>query len=63
MAQVMMICPKTSKPFPVGMNMDRGTFERSTIINNSITCPHCGEQHTYSKKDVFLQGDEKKLTK
>lgn len=60
MTQVMMICPKTQKPFPVGMDMDRGTFERSSINNNSISCPHCQEQHTYSKKDVFLKGEEKK---
>lgn len=37
MTQVMMICPKTKNPFRVGMDMDRGTLERTSMNNNSMS--------------------------
>jgi len=55
MAQVMIKCPKTKKPIPTGMSMDRRAFETSTLTNNSTYCPICKTTHTWSKADAFLQ--------
>ena len=56
MGMVMIKCPKTGKPVPTGFGMDKGSFESSTLTNNTVSpCPACGGKHTWSKKDGWLQ--------
>lgn len=54
--QVMIRCPETGKPLSTGLSMDAGSFESSTLENDSVECPHCGKTHTWSKEDAFLEG-------
>lgn len=55
MGQVLIKCPKTGKPLPTGFAMDQVSFDSSTLTNNTVgPCPHCGENHTWSKSDAWL---------
>jgi hypothetical protein len=58
MGQLMITCPVTGKPLSTGFAMDRKTFEdpSNEFEDNTIgPCPHCGQSHTWSKKDAFYQ--------
>lgn len=58
MGQVMIRCPKTGKPLGTGVGSDKQSFEGSSFENMSIgPCPHCGGNHTWSKKDAWVEGD------
>lgn len=57
MAMVLIRCPNTGKPLATGIGMDPGSFASSTLLNNTVgPCPHCGQNHTWSKKDAWLEG-------
>ncbi|MEY2482406.1 MAG: hypothetical protein QOK24_934 [Verrucomicrobiota bacterium] len=55
--KMMISCPKTSKPVFTGIAIDEVSFKDPTnrFTNNSVSCPHCGGTHTWSKEDAFLQ--------
>lgn len=59
MGMVMIKCPVTGKPVPTGFGMDRATFDNPTnqFTNNNVGCPHCGQTHTWSKPDAWVEGD------
>jgi len=58
MGQVMIKCPVTGKPLPTGFNMPKASFASATLTNNSVgPCPHCGQMHTWSKADAWVEGD------
>jgi hypothetical protein len=60
MARVMINCPQTRKPLPTGMRFSNQSFETATLSGNRIgPCPHCGAQHTWDKKDAFLEDEPK----
>jgi endogenous inhibitor of DNA gyrase (YacG/DUF329 family) len=56
MGMVMITCPKTKKPVPTGISMDKASFNSSTLTNNSVGCPHCGSMHVWNKKDAYVAG-------
>jgi hypothetical protein len=53
---VMTTCPVTRKPVSTGIVMDKESFASSTLLNNSVSCPHCGRIHTWSKQDAYIAG-------
>jgi len=56
MARVMITCPETGNPVPTGFDMDEGSFEGSTLTDNTFSpCPECGQAHTWSKEDAYLE--------
>jgi hypothetical protein len=57
MGQIAIRCPNKGEMITTGMTMDRGSFESSTISDNSVQCPACGETHTWSKEDATLTDD------
>ena len=54
MAKVMIKCPTSGKPVFTGMAMDKSSFEVASLSRNSVKCPHCGNMHTWDKKDAYL---------
>lgn len=54
MGQVMIRCPQTGKLVSTGIAMDKASFESSTLTNNSVKCPLCGNIHVWSKRDATL---------
>lgn len=59
MGMVMIKCPKTGKPLPTGIAMDKKSFESSSMSNNSVGCPHCGESHVWNKRDAWVAEGER----
>lgn len=60
MAQIMISCPQAGKPLSTGMSMNKQTFETATLSGNTAgPCPHCGSNHTWDKKDAFLEEEVK----
>jgi endogenous inhibitor of DNA gyrase (YacG/DUF329 family) len=58
MGRVMFKCPTTGKPVFTGMGMDKGMLESDAVQlthNTTGPCPHCGKDHTWSKKDVWVE--------
>jgi endogenous inhibitor of DNA gyrase (YacG/DUF329 family) len=55
MSTVMIKCPETGKAVSTGFAMDKRTFENATMSNNSVHCPACGKDHTWEKKDAWLE--------
>jgi endogenous inhibitor of DNA gyrase (YacG/DUF329 family) len=54
MPNIMIKCPTTQKPLSTGINMDKRSYESSTLMGNSVDCPYCKRPHTWSKKDSYL---------
>lgn len=56
MAKVMIKCPETGKLVPAGVWVDKATFEKAQMPQNTLgRCPACGKKHSWTKKDAVLQ--------
>ena len=60
MPELVFTCPKTNKPVETGIAMAKGPIADDSFSNCSSTCPHCGEAHTWSAKDLYFAGDPPK---
>lgn len=58
MGRVMIKCPKTGKMIDTGMAMDEQSFRSSTLQNNQVGCPECGQTHTWDKDDAVVVSKE-----
>ena len=47
-------CPSTAKLTPSGQTIREDLWAKAKVKNNKLNCPHCGQSHTWSKKDVVL---------
>jgi hypothetical protein len=57
MPEIMATCPSTGKPIPVRIAMPKPSFEASTFVGAKVSCPHCGQAHTWNKEDAYLEGE------
>lgn len=55
MSAVMIKCPETGKAVFTGIEMDKRTFENATMSNNTIRCSACRKDHTWDKKDAWIE--------
>ncbi|MEP6602945.1 MAG: hypothetical protein ABJB69_03255 [Spartobacteria bacterium] len=47
-------CPSTAKLTPSGQTINEALWEKAKIKSHKMTCPHCRQVHTWTKKDVVL---------
>jgi hypothetical protein len=47
-------CPSTAKLTPSGQTIREELWEKAKIKSSKMTCPHCRQVHTWTKKDVVL---------
>ena len=47
-------CPSTAKLTPSGQTIDESLWTAVKVKNHKISCPHCRQVHTWTKKDVVL---------
>jgi hypothetical protein len=54
---IMIWCEATSprKAVPTGFEMTVTGFERGEFSDNRVSCPHCGQFHTWNQADAFLE--------
>jgi hypothetical protein len=54
MSTIMLVCPETGRPFPVGIETDAASFRALPNVKAKAHCPHCGKDHAWSKRDAWL---------
>jgi hypothetical protein len=54
MATIMLSCPETGQPFSVGLDTDPASFRALPSVEVMVRCPHCGNQHPWSKSTAWL---------
>jgi hypothetical protein len=47
-------CPSTAKLTPSGQTINEALWAAAKIKSHKMTCPHCQQVHTWTKKDVVL---------
>ena len=47
-------CPSTAKLTPSGQTIREELWAKAKIKSHKMTCPHCRQVHTWTKKDVVL---------
>jgi len=47
-------CPSTAKLAPSGQTIREELWATAKIKSSKLTCPHCRQVHTWTKKDVVL---------
>ena len=47
-------CPSTAKLTPSGQTIKEELWAGAKIKSHKLTCPHCQQVHTWTKKDVVL---------
>jgi hypothetical protein len=55
MPEVLIRCPVTGRLLTTGIALDVDCFQRADLREQSISCPFCGQQHTWRKEDAFLR--------
>jgi hypothetical protein len=48
----MIDCPNTGKPLFTGIDVP--SLDSVDLSNNRVTCPHCGQVHTFDNSNVYL---------
>jgi hypothetical protein len=54
MRQVMIRCTESGEGVPAGLRIDPASFTTSNLTH-TITCPHCGQKHTWSANDAWIE--------
>lgn len=55
--RVIIRCPTTGHPVRTGLNMREDAFDMRELVNKTFHCPDCGEAHTWSRADAWLEDD------
>ncbi len=55
MADVLVRCPRTGRDVPVGIEMDRHTWDKLPVVLSRFRCPACGQEHVWSKTYARFQ--------
>lgn len=54
MAVIIIECPKTNCEFSTGIIIDKASFDVLREVPARARCPHCGQEHEWSKRDTRL---------
>ncbi|HLH90146.1 MAG TPA: hypothetical protein VKX28_16980 [Xanthobacteraceae bacterium] len=57
MGVLLITCPVTGKEFSTGIETDELSLDLIPDTVARSTCPHCGDEHPWSKLDVRLSED------
>ncbi len=52
--RILVRCPSTGKLAPTGKTVEESAWETTKLNRPRLKCPHCGETHSWTKKDVVL---------
>jgi hypothetical protein len=47
-------CPSTAKLTPTGQTIEEQLWADVKVKTQKVTCPHCHQVHSWTKKDVVL---------
>jgi hypothetical protein len=54
MPSILIECPKTNREFSTGIIIDKASFDVLRNVPGFARCPHCGQEHQWSKRDAWL---------
>jgi hypothetical protein len=54
MPTILIDCPKTNREFSTGIIIDKASFDVLRNVPGFARCPHCGQEHEWSKRDARL---------
>ncbi len=57
MATIYTSCPDTGREISTGIETDGESFMALPDVITRVHCPHCGEQHNWSKYNAFLHDE------
>jgi len=52
--RILVRCPSTAKLTPTGKTIEESLWAAAKVKNHKLSCPHCLQVHTWTKKDVVL---------
>ena len=52
--RILVRCPATARLTATGLTIDEDLYTDAALKKYKQTCPHCGQMHTWTKKDVVL---------
>jgi len=55
MPELLYRCPVTGREMSLGISVNADTFEKAEFDYRTIRCSKCGQQHEWTKDDVYLQ--------
>jgi hypothetical protein len=55
MPELLYRCPVTGREMSLGISVNADTFEKAEFDYRIIKCSKCGQQHEWTKADVYLQ--------
>ncbi len=54
MGTVMIRCPKTGQSVSTEIETEVSDFERLPYVQAELRCPHCGQLHTWTRREAWL---------
>jgi hypothetical protein len=55
LGHVMIRCAESGEGVPAGMSLDPASLRSSNLTEQTSRCPHCGQEHTWSAKDAWVE--------
>ena len=55
LSRVMIRCAESGEAVPAGMRIDAASFQAGNLSEKTISCPHCGQEHTWSAKNAWIE--------
>ena len=52
--RILVPCPSTGRLTPTGKTVEESAWDGTKLNRPRLSCPHCGETHSWTKKDVVL---------
>jgi hypothetical protein len=52
--RILVRCPSTGKLTPTGRTVKEAAWDKTKLDRPRLTCPHCRQVHSWTKKDVVL---------
>jgi predicted RNA-binding Zn-ribbon protein involved in translation (DUF1610 family) len=55
LSHVMIRCPESGEQVPAGVRADAASLKTGDLGKQTVKCPHCGQEHTWSVKDAWIE--------
>jgi hypothetical protein len=53
--RVMIRCAESGEGVPTGLSIDIASWRAGSLSEQTLKCPHCGKEHTWSAKDAWIE--------
>ena len=53
--RVMIRCAESGEGVPTGLTIDSDSWRAGNLSGQTVMCPHCGNEHTWSATDAWIE--------